>query len=151
MPDGRFQIREKKNELAVQSGSLFWWGMWSWNDKRGDRAMEEYGLASELRTFGAVDNSLAGYTNCVAMMKTQARSLILVCCRSLSVADSEAHCSPAIEEVRRMSPSITRVWVHTCTFDHPHALANYQARGMVIMRKQQKAEWSAWEKRRRDS
>jgi hypothetical protein len=24
------------------------------------------------------------------------------------------------------------VWVHTCNRDHPQALANYQARGMVI-------------------
>lgn len=27
-----------------------------------------------------------------------------------------------------------RVWVHTCTLDHPSALANYQARGMRIYR-----------------
>ena len=25
-----------------------------------------------------------------------------------------------------------RVWVHTCTLDHPQALANYQARGMRL-------------------
>lgn len=25
-----------------------------------------------------------------------------------------------------------RVWVHTCTLDHPNALANYQARGMKL-------------------
>ena len=25
-----------------------------------------------------------------------------------------------------------RVWVHTCTLDGPHALANYEARGMSI-------------------
>ena len=25
-----------------------------------------------------------------------------------------------------------RVWVHTCTLDHPSALANYQARGLVV-------------------
>lgn len=25
-----------------------------------------------------------------------------------------------------------RVWVHTCTLDHPHALANYQARGFRV-------------------
>ena len=25
-----------------------------------------------------------------------------------------------------------RVWLHTCTLDHPHALANYQARGFEI-------------------
>jgi GNAT superfamily N-acetyltransferase len=27
-----------------------------------------------------------------------------------------------------------RVWVHTCTLDGPHALANYQARGLVTYR-----------------
>lgn len=27
-----------------------------------------------------------------------------------------------------------RVWVHTCTRDHPSALQNYQARGMVVYR-----------------
>jgi GNAT superfamily N-acetyltransferase len=25
-----------------------------------------------------------------------------------------------------------RVWLHTCTLDHPHALAHYQARGMRL-------------------
>ena len=28
----------------------------------------------------------------------------------------------------------TRVWVHTCTLDGPHALANYRARGLEIYR-----------------
>lgn len=28
----------------------------------------------------------------------------------------------------------SRVWVHTCTLDGPHALANYQARGLVPYR-----------------
>lgn len=28
-------------------------------------------------------------------------------------------------------PPVSRVWVHTCTLDGPHALANYQARGLV--------------------
>lgn len=32
-----------------------------------------------------------------------------------------------------------RVWVHTCTFDHPAALQNYQARGLRIF-KQEEAE-----------
>jgi len=26
----------------------------------------------------------------------------------------------------------TRVWLHTCTHDHPHALHNYQARGFRV-------------------
>ena len=38
----------------------------------------------------------------------------------------------AIEGGWRMEPVPTRVWVHTCNRDHPQALANYQARGLVI-------------------
>jgi GNAT superfamily N-acetyltransferase len=41
----------------------------------------------------------------------------------------------AIEEAWRMS-SVSRVWVHTCTLDHPGALGNYQARGMVIYKQE---------------
>ena len=29
-----------------------------------------------------------------------------------------------------------RVWVHTCTLDHPNALRNYIARGMNILKKE---------------
>ena len=29
-------------------------------------------------------------------------------------------------------PGTRRVWVHTCTLDHPSALQNYQARGFVL-------------------
>jgi len=29
-----------------------------------------------------------------------------------------------------------RVWVHTCSLDHPYALANYQARGMTVYREE---------------
>jgi GNAT superfamily N-acetyltransferase len=33
-----------------------------------------------------------------------------------------------------------RVWVHTCTLDHPHALKNYQARGFRIYKEEVEAE-----------
>lgn len=29
-------------------------------------------------------------------------------------------------------PAVSRVWVHTCSLDGPAALANYQARGLVV-------------------
>ena len=35
-----------------------------------------------------------------------------------------------------------RVWVHTCTFDHPAALLNYQARGFHIFKQEQVVEAS---------
>jgi ribosomal protein S18 acetylase RimI-like enzyme len=33
-----------------------------------------------------------------------------------------------------------RVWLHTCTLDHPSALANYQARGFRVFKEVQKTE-----------
>jgi GNAT superfamily N-acetyltransferase len=30
----------------------------------------------------------------------------------------------------------SRVWVHTCTLDHRHALGNYEARGLAIVREE---------------
>jgi ribosomal protein S18 acetylase RimI-like enzyme len=33
---------------------------------------------------------------------------------------------------RAFADGAERVWVHTCTLDGPHALANYQGRGFVI-------------------
>jgi GNAT superfamily N-acetyltransferase len=38
----------------------------------------------------------------------------------------------AIEQAWQMNAK--RVWVHTCTLDHPSALANYQARGFRIFK-----------------
>jgi len=35
---------------------------------------------------------------------------------------------------RAWESGATRVWVHTCTLDHPHALGNYRARGFTIYR-----------------
>lgn len=32
-----------------------------------------------------------------------------------------------------------RVWVHTCTLDGPHALANYRARGLTVYRTEDEA------------
>jgi RimJ/RimL family protein N-acetyltransferase len=32
------------------------------------------------------------------------------------------------------SPDVRRVWLHTCSFDHPNALRNYQRRGLTVYR-----------------
>jgi GNAT superfamily N-acetyltransferase len=40
----------------------------------------------------------------------------------------------AIERGWEMDPR--RVWVHTCTLDHPGALANYQGRGLRIFKQE---------------
>ena len=38
----------------------------------------------------------------------------------------------AVEKAWEMEAA--RVWVHTCSLDHPNALKNYQARGFQIYR-----------------
>ena len=38
----------------------------------------------------------------------------------------------AIDEAWNQKPAPSRVWLHTCTLDHPAALANYLARGFQV-------------------
>ncbi|RQX12384.1 GNAT family N-acetyltransferase [Micromonospora ureilytica] len=38
------------------------------------------------------------------------------------------------------SPAVRRVWLHTCSSDHPNALRNYQRRGMTVYRTEVEAE-----------
>lgn len=40
----------------------------------------------------------------------------------------------AVHRAWFIRPGIRRVWVHTCTLDHPGALANYLARGFSVFR-----------------
>ena len=40
----------------------------------------------------------------------------------------------AIDEAWNVKPAPSKVWLHTCTLDHPAALANYLARGFQVTR-----------------
>ena len=140
--DGLLQIREKKErdwrfnrDLYLAVGE-----MWSWNDKRvwTDEQWKEYGLAPELRTFGVYyDNSLAGYYELRRDDQGGAEIAYFgLLPKFIGREFGGALLTSAIEEAWRMSLSITRVWVHACTCDHPRALANYEARGMVIYKRE---------------
>lgn len=48
--------------------------------------------------------------------------------------------SVGIDKAWAMGAAVSRVWVHTCTLDGPHALSNYQARGLRLYREEQKAQ-----------
>jgi GNAT superfamily N-acetyltransferase len=43
----------------------------------------------------------------------------------------------AVRDAWAMRPPPKRVWLHTCTLDHPHALPNYVKRGFVVYRTEQ--------------
>ena len=107
---------------------------WQWIDKRPwtDGQWQEYALAPELRTFAAYyDDALAGYYE----LRQDGEGGVEIAYFGL-LPESIGHglggalLTSAIEEAWRLCPK--RVWVHTCNRDHPRALANYQARGMVI-------------------
>ncbi len=143
--DGRLQVRERakvdwrfNRDLYLAVGAD-----WAWIDKRGwsDGQWEEYALAPELRTFGGYcGEELAGYYE---LLRDGDDGIEIAYFGLLAAFIGKglggALLTDAIEQAWRMSPAAKRVWVHTCTRDHPGALANYQARGMAVCRVESKS------------
>jgi ribosomal protein S18 acetylase RimI-like enzyme len=138
--DARFQIREKterdwrfNRDLYLRVGEH-----WDWTDKRSwtDEQWQEYVIAPELRTFAAhYDGTLVGYYE----LRADTEGGIEIAYFGLlpefiGRGLGGALLTSAIEEAWSRSGGIapSRVWVHTCDGDHPQALANYQACGMVV-------------------
>lgn len=138
--DARFQVHEKtgrdwrfNRDLYLRVGD-----QWDWIDKRlwTDDQWVEYAAAPELQTFAAYyDSALAGYYE----LRQDAEGGIEIAYFGLlpefiGRGLGGALLTSAIEEAWSGCGGIipVRVWVHTCNRDHPQALANYQARGMVI-------------------
>ncbi len=112
-------------------------GPWAWEDKLvwSDEQWRDYAEADNLRTWVAwVDGSPAGYFD----LERQARDTVEIKYFGLAPPfigrGYGGHLlTRAIEEAWNWGDT-RRVWVHTCTLDHPNALANYQARGMRLYR-----------------
>ena len=158
-PDGRFQIREQKEPNWVFNRDLYFavGEQWQWIDKRPwtDEQWKEYAARPGLRTFAAYyDGELAGYYELRRESEPDPPSPRLRRDRQGEVEIAYFGLLPefvgrglggalltnAIEEAwsRRGGIAPTRVWVHTCNRDHPQALANYQARGMVVYKIEEK-------------
>ena len=142
---GRLQIRQRaqgnwrlNRDLYLAVGAD-----WAWTDKEQwtDQQWKEYALASELQTFaGYCAETLAGYYE----LRRDSEGGVEIAYFGLLPAFigaglGGALLTDAIDRSWRMAPAVNRVWVHTCTRDHPRALANYQARGMVIYRVEEAA------------
>lgn len=135
--DARFVVRERaecdwrfNRDLYFRVGE-----QWDWVDKRRwtDDQWKKYATVPELQTFaGYYDGVLAGYFE----LRRDEESGIEIAYFGL-LPDwigrglGGALLTTAIEVAWRMEPKPSRVWVHTCNRDHPQALANYQARGLV--------------------
>ena len=141
----RFQVRENAEpDWRFNRDFYFRVGeQWDWVDKRlwTDHQWKEYAAAPELRTFaGYFDEVLAGYYE---LRRDTQRGIEIAYFGLLPEWIGRglggALLTNAIETAWRMKPAPSRVWVHTCNRDHPRALANYQARGMVVYKVEKEA------------
>jgi GNAT superfamily N-acetyltransferase len=136
--DSRFQVREKTERDWRFNRDLYFrvGDQWDWIDKRPwtDDQWKEYATASKLRTFaGYYDDALAGYYE---LRRDGEDGVEIAYFGLLPEWIGRGLGGPlltsAIERAWCTEPNPSRVWVHTCNRDHPQALANYQARGMVV-------------------
>jgi GNAT superfamily N-acetyltransferase len=107
---------------------------WAWNDKRGwsDEQWRAYVESDRLRSFAAYyDGSPAGYYELHRGDNGDVEIAYFGLLPAfLGRGFGGALLTSALEEAWKSQPP--RVWVHTCTLDHPAALANYRARGMRV-------------------
>ncbi len=109
---------------------------WQWTDQLAwtDQQWRDYAEADTLRTWVAYcEGSPAGYFE----LQRQGDEVEI---RYFGLAPAYIGrgfggylLSCAIEQAWNWG-RVNRVWVHTCSLDHPAALANYQARGMQLYR-----------------
>jgi hypothetical protein len=132
--DARFQICEKtERDWRFNRDLYFRVGeQWHWIDKRPwtDAQWKEYAGAPELRTFAAYyDYALARRDDEDGVEIAYFGLLPEFIGRGLN------------QRNRRSLASVASACVGTtCNRDHPQALANYQARGMVVYKIEESAE-----------
>ena len=108
---------------------------WQWTDKLqiSDEEWITYAESEELRTWVAyIDGSIAGYFE----LQKQSAGDVELCYfgltpKFLGLGIGGYLLTEAIEQAWYIEGT-KRVWLHTCSLDHPSALANYLARGFKI-------------------
>ena len=110
-------------------------GPWDWKEKLSwtDSQWQTYAESDSLRTWVAYDEgSPAGYFELERQKGDTVELKYFGLAEGFIGKGFGGHLlSQAIEEAWRWG-KINRVWVHTCSLDHPSALSNYQARGMQL-------------------
>ncbi|PWJ39299.1 GNAT family N-acetyltransferase [Sediminitomix flava] len=110
-------------------------GIWDWTDKlsESDEEWKAYAEADNLRTWVAYqEGSPAGYFE----LQMQEEGNVEI--RYFGLAEKFLgkglggfFLSEALKKAWEWEGA-KRVWVHTCSLDHPSALNNYKARGMKL-------------------
>jgi GNAT superfamily N-acetyltransferase len=106
---------------------------WSWTDRLGWSAAAWAAHADRVETWlASVDGEPAGYYELDVPDATGAEIAMFGLLAAYHGQGLGGHL--LTHAIRRGFARAPRVWVHTCTLDGPHALANYEARGMRAFR-----------------
>lgn len=133
--DARFAVREAtvpkwqvNRFLYLHVGEA--WG-WTGKSKWPDARWQAYVESEELRTFiGFIDEAIAGYFELQKKGNHVEIAYFGLAPGFIGQGLGGALLTRAIGEA--FAWGARRVWVHTCTLDHPAALQNYIARGMRV-------------------
>ena len=108
---------------------------WQWNDKKNDSdtTWKAYSESDNLRTWVAYyQGAIAGYFELeIAVDKSVEIKYFGLAPAFIGKGFGGYLLSYAIQQAWEVCDA-QRVWVHTCSLDHPSALANYKARGMSL-------------------
>jgi GNAT superfamily N-acetyltransferase len=149
--DARLEIREQTERNWRFNRDLYFrvGEQWEWMHRRPwtPEQWQCYAAAPELQTFAAYhDGVLAGYYELRRESEPDGRTAIEIAYFGLlpefiGRGLGGALLTSAIEKAwsRRGGIAPKRVWVHTCNRDHPQALANYKARGMLVYKVEESA------------
>lgn len=111
---------------------------WSWIDKQSwnDEQWADYARSGQLRTFVATSgDATAGYYE-LHRDDAQAVEIAYFGLAPDFIGRGLGGLLLTDALQRAWAWDARRVWVHTCSLDHPAALKNYQARGMQIYDRQ---------------
>ncbi len=134
-PSDDLLFRVRKMGIPLPSLNRYFYSevgrAWQWTDRLSFSDDEWLEHAESVDTFvGYYDGTPVGYFE----LQTQGESVELLYFGLLSEFIGKglggALLSKAIDAAWALGAG--RVWVHTCSLDHPAALANYQARGFKI-------------------
>ncbi|MEP4146249.1 MAG: GNAT family N-acetyltransferase [Halioglobus sp.] len=110
-------------------------GPWDWKEKLSwtDSQWQAYAETDSLRTWIAYDQgSPAGYFELEKQLGDSVEIKYFGLADGFIGKGFGGHMLTLAIEKAWSWGEVKRVWVHTCSLDHPSALSNYQARGMQL-------------------
>ena len=108
---------------------------WTWTDKlsQSNDQWQEYAEAHNVRTWVAyVQGSIAGYYELQLQAEGNVELVYFGLAPDFIGKGLGGYLLTHAIQTAWSLTGTRRVWVHTCTLDHPSALENYKARGFTL-------------------